>query len=247
MPGYGEIGYGTEPYGTGIDSIVLEWGQPGKRLYETGVDNVVFFPKVGPGVAWNGVVAINEASSGGELESYYYDGVKYLDLIASEDFTATLEAFAAPKEFALADGRRALIPGLYVSNQPRQTFGLAYRTRVGNDREGDQYAYKLHLVYNCTAAPTTRNNKTVGENTTPDTKTWSISTVPPPATQFKPTAHIIIDSREVDPYTLANIESIIYGRDEIGDMPAVKAALPSLDQIVNILGNTITEFIEEFI
>jgi hypothetical protein len=247
MPGYGEIGFGSEPYGTGIDSIVLEWGQPGKKFYETGIDKVVFFPKVGDGVAWNGVVAINEASAGGESESYFYDGVKYLDMVASEDFSATIEAYQAPREFAECDGRKALVPGLYVTNQPRKTFDLAYRTLIGNDLEGIDYGYKLHLVYNCTASPTTRTNRTVAGAITPDTKTWTLSTVPPPASTFKPTAHIVIDSREVDPYMLQNIESILYGRDEIGDIEAVKAAMPSLAQIISILGSSITELIEEFI
>lgn len=241
MPGYGEVAYGTEPYGTGVDSIVLEWGQPGKKFYEAGIDKVVLYPPTGPGVVWNGILSLDEAVFGGEPEALYYDGVKYLDVVASEDFQATLTAFTSPREFSPCDGRKALVPGLYATNQPRKSFGLAYRTLIGNDLKGIDYGYKQHIVYNCTATPSARSNTTIGRDISPNTKTWTINSVPPPSSAFKPTAHLVIDSREVNPYLLENLETILYGRDEDGDREAVLAAQPSLTQILNILANPITE------
>ena len=246
----------TFPSGTllpGSDSEVhyetrrIEWNKPGQRFFETGVDHGVLYPLGGAGVPWNGLVAVNEDSSGGDPESLYFDGVKYLDVVSAEDFQATLEAYSAPAEFNASDGIKALAPGLFVTQQPRKTFGLSYRTLLGNDLRGQDYGYKLHIVYNCTASPAAKSNKTITNSISPDTRTWTINTVPPAATTFRPTAHLVIDSTQVDPYVMENLETVLYGRDETASLPAVTPSLPSVEEIVLILSNTITEYIEEFV
>lgn len=223
----------------------IEWNKSGERYFEAGVDRGVLFPRVGGGVPWNGLVAVNENTSGGEVDSLYFDGQKYLDVIAAEDFSASLEAFGAPDEFNASDGVKVLSPGLYVTQQPRQTFGLCYRTLIGNDLQGPEYGYKLHLVYNCTAAPAPRSHKTMAGATAPGTRTWNIHSVPPPASTFRPTSHIVIDSTKVDPYLMRNLETTLYGRDLLGTTPERIPMLPTVSQIVLILANRISEFIEE--
>lgn len=219
----------------------IEWGLPGERTYEVGIDRGVLYPRTGPGVPWNGLVSVNENTSGGDPEPFYKDGVKYMDLISSEDFAATIEAYSAPAEFAACDGTKALSPGLFATQQPRKSFSLSYRTLIGNDLEGVEYGYKLHIVYNATAAPSSRTNQTTSDNTTPGTRQWNIATVPPPATTFKPTAHFVIDSTKADPYFLEEIESYLYGRE------GFDARLPSQAEIVTILGNRIEDTIGDLI
>lgn len=212
----------------------IAWNLPGQRFFEAGVDRGVLFPRNGPGVPWNGLVSINESVSGGELEPLYYDGVKYLDVISGEDFTAALEAYSAPSEFAACDGTKQLSPGLFVTQQPRKTFGLCYRTLIGNDLQGESYGYKLHIVYNITAAPSSRANRTLADNPDPQTRTWSLSTVPPPATTFRPTAHLVLDSTLISPYDLEQIEALVYGSTSRDPY------LPSVAEIVSVLSTKIT-------
>lgn len=219
----------------------IEWNKPGERFFETGVDQGVLYPRAGAGVPWNGLVAVNESTTGGEAEALYYEGVKYRDVFASEEFQATLEAFAAPAQFAACDGTKQLAPGLFVTQQPRESFGLCYRTMIGNDLVGVEYGYKLHLVYNCTAAPSGRNNKTISNSMSPETRTWTLHTVPPPATNFKPTSHLVLDSTLVNPFAMQQVEAILYGHDN-GD-----ARLPSVAEIVDLLATPVTELITEFV
>lgn len=218
----------------------LEWNPVGERRFETGVSHGVLFPRVGPGVAWNGLISVNEAVSGGDVQSLYFDGVKYLDIVSNEDFQATLEAYSAPKEFAACDGSKTLSPGLFATQQPRKTFGLSYRTLIGNDLEGIDFGYKLHIVYNCMASPATRSNQTVsGSVPTPAARSWTINAVPPEASTFKPTAHFVIDSTLVNRFMLEDLESYLYGRD--GQDPA----LPTQADVINMLANLITEPLTE--
>lgn len=222
----------------------VEWNKAGERLFETGVNQGVLYPRVGQGVPWNGLVSVSENTSGGELDSLYFDGIKYLDVVSAEDFSATVEAYSAPAEFGVSDGQKALSPGLYATQQPRKPFGFSYRTLIGNDLVGEEYGYKLHIVYNCTASPSGRTNKTLAGNASPDTRSWTINTVPPPAATFKPTAHLVVDSTKVDPYLMENLETVLYGRNETAELPAVAASLPTVAEIILILSNRITEFIE---
>lgn len=225
----------------------IEWNKAGERFFEAGVDQCVLYPRLGQGVPWNGVVAVSENASGGDLESLYFDGIKYLDVIAAEDFQATLEAYSAPAEFDASDGVKALSPGLFATQQPRKTFGISYRTLLGNDLVGQDYGYKLHIVYNCTASPAPRTNKTLAGSVEPGTRSWGLNTVPPPASTFRPTAHLVIDSTKVDPYLMENLETLLYGRDATDELAAVAAHLPTVQEIILVLSNPISEFIEEFV
>ena len=222
----------------------IEWNKPGERFFEVGVDHGVLYPRSGPGVPWNGLVSVNEEASGGAMESLYFDGVKYLDVASAEDFDASLEAYSAPLEFAVSDGQKYISPGLSVTQQPRTPFGLSYRTLIGNDLEGTGHGYKLHIVYNCMASPSGRMNKTLAGDVAPETRTWKISTVPPPASTFRPTAHLVVDSTLVDPYLMADLESTLYGRDATAELPAISAYLPTVAEIVLMLANPITDLIE---
>lgn len=225
----------------------VEWGVPGERLFETGVDRGVLYPPALPGVPWNGLVTVTESNSGAELEPLYFDGVKYMDLPAAEDFEASLEAFSAPPEFDACQGYKQLSPGLFATNQPPKTFGLCYRTRIGNDLVGEEYGYKLHLVYNITASSSDRANTTIAGALSPDRRSWQLSTVPMPATTFRPTAHLVVDSTKVDPYLMEDLETVLYGRDATESSTALTPRLPTVEQIMLILSNPITEFIEPFI
>lgn len=223
----------------------LVWHQSGQRFYETGVDRGVFYPRIGPGVAWNGLIAVNENSSGGDVEELYFDGIKYLDNLSSETFTATIEAYSAPSEFASYDGSKAIIPGVFASQQRRKSFGLSYRTLIGNDLDGTDYGYKIHLVYNATVSPASRSNQSMGGNVNPRTQQWSITTVPVPSILYKPTAHIVVNSTMVDPDMLEDLERYLYGRNT--DEPSLISdpLLPSPSKLIEILGNRITEPLTE--
>lgn len=187
------------------------WAQVGERFYETGLDRGVLYPETGPGVPWNGLVSVDQDPSGGAVESYYIDGVKFIDHVNNEDFQASLEAFSAPKEFAASDGQVSIATGLYATLQPRAGFDLSYRTLVGNDVQGTKYGYKLHLIYNVTAAPTSKSNKTIAKTVDPSLRKWTLYAVPPMVTTYKPTAHLIVDSTVVSPADLTALEDILYG------------------------------------
>lgn len=222
----------------------VEWNKAGERLFEAGADRGVLYPRLGQGVAWNGLISITESTQGGEMESLYFDGVKYLDMASSEDFGATLEAYSAPHEFAASDGQKYISPGLSVTQQPRRPFGLCYRTLIGNDLDGLEHGYKLHVVYNCTASPSDRTNKTLGATVDPSIRSWRIDAVPPAANTYRPTAHVVIDSTMVSPLQMEQLELALYGRDETESLPAIEAYLPSVSEIVLMLTNPLTEFLE---
>lgn len=207
----------------------IDWNKPGERTFEAGVDRGVLYPALGPGVPWNGLTAVNETRSGGDIEPLYYDGVKYLDLGSGEDFEATIDAYSAPAEFAPSDGQKALSPGLFVTQQPRKTFGFCYRTLMGNDLVGAEVGYKLHLVYNCTAAPSAKNNVTLGQNVSPGTRSWTISTVPPPASTYRPSAHLIVDSTKVEDIPMQVLEDLLYGDTDSAPR------LPTVAEVVAVL------------
>jgi hypothetical protein len=188
----------------------LNWGTTGERYYEVGVDRGVLYI-AGVGVPWNGLTAVKETPSGGEPTPYYIDGVKFRNLSASEDFEATIEAFTSPPEFAQCEGIVSIHNGLFVSEQPRVSFDLSYRTNVGNDVDGQDHGYKIHLVYNALAAPAQRENNTIGETTEPMNLIWGLTTLPPPLVNRRPSAHFIVDSRTSDPEVLSDLEDLLYG------------------------------------
>lgn len=206
----------------------ISWGAPGERFYETGLDRGVLFVGDAPGVAWPGLISVNETPSGGGPRPYYIDGYKYLNLSASEEFEATLSAFAAPKEFAPCDGVASIQNGLFATQQPRKAFHFSYRTKVGNDVDGVNHAYKVHLVYNALAGPSQRNRATHSKDLQPDPLSWQLTTLPPSLTGMKPTAHFEIDSRFTPPGLLAYVEGLLYGTD------AGPPRMPSVSELLDI-------------
>jgi hypothetical protein len=191
----------------------LVWNDIGEKFYETGIDRGVLtfsdiFTEVIP---WNGLISITESPSGGDPKPYYIDGVKYLNISAYEDFEATLTALSAPFEFNECDGIGQVANGLFISEQPRKRFNLCYRTKIGNDVDGLDAAYKLHFVYNVLATATSRNNQTLTDSTDPMVLSWKLTSVPAVVSEKNYTSHLIIDSREIDQSLLAYIEGVLYG------------------------------------
>lgn len=207
----------------------LAWNQASERFYETGVDRGVLYPKYAPGVAWSGLVSVDEAVSGGETSAYYLDGSKYLQVVASEDFQATLTAYSAPREFSEFDGTKTLAAGLFATQQPRKQFDFSYRTLIGNDVDGIDHGYKIHLVYNALASPGARTNRTVGDQPELNQLSWTIDTVPPLGEGYRPTAHLVVDSRDLPIQLLTALEDILYGTD------TEYARFPSPQELVELL------------
>lgn len=208
----------------------LAWGLVGERFYETGIDRGVLYPADdSPGVAWNGITAVRENPSGGEPRPYYIDGQKYLNISSAEEFSATLEAFSSPKEFAVCDGTVQLLAGLFATQQPRKSFGLSYRTRVGNDVNGVEHGYKIHLVYGALASASGVTYGTLSDSTEPTAFSWEITTLPPIVSGYKPTAHFVIDSRGLTAEKLTEIEDVLYGTN------MVQPSLPTVPELIDIL------------
>lgn len=211
----------------------LVWDQTGERLYETGVRNgVLYIPTAGvysKGVAWNGLTAVTESPSGAEATPLYADDIKYLNLMSTEEFGATIEAYTYPDEFAECDGSAALVDGVYIGQQARKTFGLCYRTTVGNDTEGNDYGYKLHIIYGCLAAPSEKGYATINDSPEAITFSWEVTTTPVNVTGAKPTASITIDSTKADATKLAALEDILYGNE------SEEARLPLPDEIKTLM------------
>lgn len=216
----------------------LVWDQTGERLYETGVDRgVLYLAGAGNydgGVAWNGLVTVTESPSGAEASPQYADNIKYLNLISAEEFGGTIEAFTYPDEFAECDGSAEPQPGVAIGQQGRALFGLAYRSRKGNDTEGPDYGYKIHLIYGAQAAPSEKAYGTINDSPEAITFSWEITTSPVPVTGLKPTAILTVDSTKVDAGDLATLEDILYGT--VGDDPR----LPLPDEVIAIFGAGVT-------
>lgn len=217
----------------------LVWDEVGKRFYETGVDRgVLYIPNEAGlydnGVAWNGLYTVTESPSGAEPNAQYADNIKYLNLFSAEQFGATLEAYTYPDEFAPFDGLGVPIPGVAVGQQFRGLFGLSYRTRIGNDVEGDNYGHKIHLVYGCQASPSEKAYNTINDSPEAITFSWEISTTPVAVTDMRPTSLITIDSTVVDADALAALELILYGDT------GVDPALPSPDTVISMFSGTVT-------
>ena len=214
----------------------IKWDNAGERYYETGVKMGVLYPiQTGgvytKGVAWNGLTAVTESPSGAEATALYADDIKYLNLMSNEEFGATIEAYTYPDEFAECDGSVALAAGVMIGQQKRKTFGLCYRTALGNDVDGSDYGYKLHLVYGCLAAPSEKAYATINDSPEAITFSWEVSTTPVNVTGHKPTSQITIDSTKVDETKLKNLEDILYGKD--GDS-STEPKLPLPDEVAAI-------------
>lgn len=212
----------------------LTWDQIGERVYETGIDHGVLYVPNGTdgtydtGFAWNGLVSVSESPTGAEANAQYADNIKYLNLISAEEFEATLESFTYPDEFAPFDGVAELQPGVLIGQQNRGHFGLAYRTLVGNDQAGTDLGYKIHLIYGATATPTEKAYNTVNDTPEAITFSWDLTTTPVSVTGHKPTASVVIDSRNADSADLTAFETILYG-DESNE-----PRLPLPDELITL-------------
>ena len=212
----------------------IVWDKVGERFYETGVDRGVLYPqdKLGAypeGVAWNGLTAITESPTGAEPTPLYADNIKYLNLLSVEEFGATIEAYTYPEEFEKCDGSAELKTGVSIGQQPRDGFGLSYRTVLGNDLDGSGHGYKIHLIYGAKAAPSDKGYETI--NDTPDaiTFSWEVTTTPVPVAGFSPTASLVIDSTKVTPENLEALETVLYGSEE------TEARLPLPDEVLTLI------------
>lgn len=213
----------------------LKWDEVGERLYETGVRMGVLYPMSSTGTypkghAWNGLTAITENPSGAENTPIYADDTKYVTLTSVEEFGATIEAYTYPDEFEECDGSATIGAGVSIGQQKRNVFGLAYRTTLGNDILGEDYGYKIHLIYGAKASPSGKNYQTINESPEAITLSWEITTTPVAVTGFKPTASLTIDSTKVSVANLAALEAILYGTEDS------EARLPLPDEIIELLG-----------
>lgn len=221
----------------------LTWDDTGKRLYETGVDRGVFYPlseagngTYGAGEAWNGLSNVTESPSGAEPTAVYADNIKYLNLMSAEEFAATIEAYTYPAGFRACNGEKELTTGVTIGQQDRKTFGFSYRSLIGNDVDGTNHGYKIHLVYGAQAAPSEKSNATINDSPEAATMSWEVSTTPVNVTGFKPTAHLVIDSTEISPAALAALEDLLYGSASAGEGPT----LPLPDKVLEVV-NTADE------
>lgn len=211
----------------------LTWDQVGERFYEVGVDHgVLYLPDpdgvYNEGFAWNGLTTVTESPSGAEASPQYADNIKYLNLISAEEFAVTIEAFTYPEEFGQCDGTALPAPGVAVGQQGRKMFGLSYRTRVGNDVDGTDHGYKLHLLYGLQAAPSEKAYATINDSPEAIAFSWEVTSTPVPVTDYKPTSLIVIDSTKVSPADLTALETLLYGNG------ATEAALPTPDAVITL-------------
>jgi hypothetical protein len=213
----------------------LVWDQVGERFYETGVDHgVLYIPDdtgvYALGVPWNGLTTVTESPSGADANPQYADNIKYLNLLSAEEFGGTIEAFTYPDEFAQCDGTGVPAPGVAVGQQNRKMFGLSYRTKVGNDVEGVDFGYKVHMIYGAQAAPSEKAYATINDSPEALAFSWAITTTPAPVSGgHKPTALIVVDSTVVDSADLKTLEDQLYGA-------TAAAMLPSPDEVIAIFG-----------
>ena len=212
----------------------IVWDAIGEHTFETGVRNGVLYLQgaegtYNTGVAWNGLTSVSESPEGAEPTDLYADDIKYLTLMSAENFKATIEAYTYPDEFAECDGSATIAKGVMIGQQPRKPFGLCYRTTIGNDTDGNEHGYKLHIVYGCQASPSEKQYSTVNDSPEAITFSWEVNTTPVNVNGKKPTATLIIDSTKADKAKLTALEAILYGSEQ--DEPR----LPLPDEIATLM------------
>lgn len=214
----------------------IEWDKTGERLYETGTDRGVLYVAEGTtypaGVAWNGLTGVDESPSGAEANAQYADNIKYLELRSAEEFGATVTAYTYPDEFEQCDGSAEPVTGMYIGQQARKRFGLSYRTLIGNDVDGNEHGYILHLIYGATASPSQRSYTTVNDSPEPIEFSWEITTTPVNIEGYKPVAHVRVNSTKADSAKLKALEDILYGGEN------TEPRLPLPDEVKTILTTT---------
>lgn len=215
----------------------LEWDVSGSRYYETGIDKAVLYVKsgssYGTGVAWNGIISVSESPDGAESTDMYADNIKYASMRSAEKFGASIEAYTYPDAFGACDGSASPVTGAYLSQQARSSFGLCYRTKVGNDTSSDPNAYKIHIIYNASVTPSEKSYETINDSPSAITFSWTVETTPETVTGYKPCAHVVIDSRYADATKLATVEAKLYGS---GTTPGTNdPQLPSISQLISDL------------
>ncbi len=212
----------------------IVFDEVGARYFETGVKNGVMYLQqddgsYGEGVAWNGLTAVTESPGGGEATPLYADDIKYVTLRSAEEFSATVEAYTYPTEFEACDGSASLAEGVTIGQQARRAFGLCYRTAVGNDIQGQDLGYKIHIIYGCTVAPSEKAYATINDSPEAITFSWELSSTPAPVTGHNPTSTVVIDSTKADAEKLAAIEDMLYGTEE------AQSKLPTPDELIALL------------
>lgn len=206
----------------------IVWDQIGDRVFETGIDRAVLYFPDGSGVPWNGLTSIDEKPNG-TIESVYFDGVKFNDIVVCGDFAATMKAFTYPDEFLEFEGILKDQTGMFITDQPQKMFHLSYRTGVGDDIVGLGTHYKIHLLWNLTAMPSDKSYETLSLDVDPLEFEWSLTSVPEDIDKYRPTSHIILDSRQMDPLLLSDIEGFLYGNEER------EPKLPSLKGLISFI------------
>ena len=212
----------------------LVWDQTGERIYETGAKNAVLYPldsnnEYSSGVAWNGLLGFDENPSGAEATKLWADDINYVTLYSAEEYGGTIRAYTYPDEFEECDGSAELATGVNIGQQNRKMFGFCYRTAIGNDTQGNDYGYKLHLVYGCKASPSSKTHDTINDSPSAVEFSWEITCTPVNVTGFKPTCVIEVDSTKVDPAKLTALENVLYGT------ASATAQLPLPDAVKNIV------------
>ena len=212
----------------------IVWDAIGEHTFETGVRNGVLYLKdaqgaYSTGVAWNGLTSVSESPEGAEATDLYADDIKYLTLMSAENFKATIEAYTYPDEFAECDGSATIADGVTIGQQSRKPFGLCYRTAIGNDTDGNEHGYKLHIVYGCQASPSEKQYSTLNDSPESITFSWEVSTTPVNVNGKKPTATLIIDSTKADKAKLTALEAILYGSE------SEEPRLPLPDEIATLM------------
>lgn len=213
----------------------LAWDETGKRFYEAGADRGVLYKydskisNYGEGVAWSGLTNVSQSPSGAESSPMYADNIKYANLKSNEDFGGTIEAYTYPDEFAECDGSAEIAPGVNIGQQNRTKFGFSYRTKIGNDVDGIEHGYKIHLVYGAEANPSEKSYATINESPEAITLSWEFSTTPVNVSGFKPTSHVEIDSTKTTAEKIKALEDILYGTEE------VEARLPLPDEVATLM------------
>lgn len=225
----------------------IQWDQVGEKTYESGVDHgVLYLPdntgEYTEGFGWNGLVTVTESPSGADASPQYADNIKYLNLVSAEEFGATIEAFTYPDEFGQCDGTAQPETGVSIGQQGRRLFGLSYRTKIGNDLDGQDHGYKLHLIYGALAAPSEKAYGTVNDSPAALTFSWALSTTPVQVgtiggTDYKPTASLTVDSTQVDAGALADLEALLYGT------PGTDPSLPLPADVIALFAGTVTEVV----